>query len=115
MRLVGRGRPGIYAPALLCALAGALLAPPRAARAAEGEVRLLAHGAREQYWVARVYDDSERGGTFVTDVYARPAGEGEWHQLARVEGRALEMAHRGDQVALLLDGGGWLLVSDETV
>src|SRR6185503_5940408 len=82
---------------------------------APSEAQLLAHGTGETYWVARVYGDAERGGAFVTDVYARSAGEAPWHPVARVEGRAVQVAHRGSQLALLLDGGAWLLVSEETV
>lgn len=109
--LVARGcRPGLFVAVLL-----ALLAFPRAAGAAGQDVRLLAHGSREQYWVARVYQQPERGGVFVTDVYTRRAADARWHQVARVEGRTVDLSDRGDQLALLLDGGSWLLVSEETV
>ena len=110
MRLLARGN----ALAILIAAACALLTAPRA-RAADANARLLAHGSGDQYWIARVYEDAERGGAFVTDVYSRPAGEANWHQVTRVEGRSVDMADRSDQLAILLDGGGWLLVSDETV
>src|SRR2546423_978449 len=79
-------------PAVLLALLTLL---PGAARAATGEVRLLAHGSAEQYWIARVHEDLERGGGFLTDVYLRTAGDSAWHQVARVEGRAVDLAERG--------------------
>jgi uncharacterized RDD family membrane protein YckC len=84
-----------------------------AARA--NDAALLAHGSAERFWVARVYQDEQRGGGYVTDVYARLAGEGRWHQIARLDGRALDAAHRGAQLALLLDTGAWILVSEGTV
>lgn len=110
MRLLARGN----ALAILMAAACAVLTTPPA-RATDAQVRLLAHGSGDQYWIARVYEDAERGGAFVTDVYSRPAGDADWHQVARVEGRSVDLADRSDQLALLLDGGGWLLVSEETI
>ena len=110
-RSAGRAVP----PAWLVAVLLALPALSRAAPAADRDVRLLAHGSREQYWIARVHDGAERGGTFITDVYSRPAGDAGWRQVARVEGRSVDLADRDGQLALLLDGGGWLLVSEETV
>src|SRR3954453_13634922 len=117
MRPPAGGLAPAYAPAVLLALPALMMAPllPSAAWAASGEVRLLAHGSAEQYWIARVHEDVEHGGGFLTDVYLRTAGDSARHQVARVEGRAVDLAERGDQLALLLDGGGWLLVSDETV
>ena len=110
-RLAGRAaRPAFWFAVLL-----ALHPAPRAAGAEGKDVRLLAHGSREQYWIARVHQVPERGGTFLTDVYTRPAGDSQWRQISRVEGRTVDVAHRADQVALLLDSGAWLLISDETV
>lgn len=85
------------------------------ALAQAAEAQLLAHGSAERYWVARVYQDAGRGGAFITDVYGRSAGSSAWQQVARVEGRTVQVAHRGGQLALLMDGGGWLLVSEDTV
>ena len=109
-RPLARGTP----PAWPLAVALAVHALAGAAWATDRDLRLLAHGARERYWVARVYDDAERGSP-VTDVYTRSAGDTDWGPVARVEGRAVDLADRGGQLALLLDGGAWLLVSDETV
>ena len=78
------------------------------------DAALLAHGSADRFWVARVYNEPQRGG-YVTDVYTRVAGEGRWQQIARLDGRAVDAAHRGAQLALLLDTGGWLLVSEGTV
>jgi uncharacterized RDD family membrane protein YckC len=114
VRTVGGNCPARPAAPAAVAVLLALLALAGAAPAAQPEVRLLAQGARERYWVARVYDDAQRGGP-LSDVYARPAADGDWRPIARVEGRAVDLADRGDQLALLLDNGGWLLVSDETV
>jgi uncharacterized RDD family membrane protein YckC len=93
----------------------ALLHGPGAAHAAANEAALLAHGSAERFWLGRVHEDADRGGASVTDVYARSAGDARWHQVARVEGRAVDAAHRGAQLALLLDTGSWLLVSEDTV
>ena len=107
------GRRGAAGVVLSLLWHGLVAGGPALARAADA--RLLAHGSDERYWVARVYEDVERGGAFVTDVYGRSAGDANWAQVARVEGRTVQVAHRGAQLALLMDGGGWLLVSDETV
>ena len=112
MRPIVRGGAAVFALPLLAAL---VLAAPVGARAAAGEAQLLSHGSAETYWVARVYEDASRGGSFSTDVYVRAAGDADWRQVARVDGRAVQLAHRGGQLAVLLDGGGWLLVSGETV
>ena len=71
-RWAGRAAP----PACLVAVLFALPALCRAA-APDRDVRLLAHGSRELYWIARVYDDAERG-TSVTDVYSRSAAGAEY-------------------------------------
>jgi uncharacterized RDD family membrane protein YckC len=100
-------------------VAAACLVSPacRAAFAAAGapDAQLLADGAGDTHWLARVYQDPGRTGPFLTDVYARSAGENRWHQLARLEGRTVQLTHRGSQLALLLEDGQWLLLSEETV
>ena len=113
MRLNVRAR----AAALALPLLFTVLATPVALHAAApaADAHLLSHGSGDTYWVARVYEDAQRGGAFNTDVYARAAGDANWHQVARVDGRTVQLAHRGAQLALLLDHGGWLLVSDDTV
>ena len=122
MGLIDYGRA--LAAAVLCA-AVFYAAGPVGALAADGDAGtgasagafadLLAHGSGDRFWVARVHQDPARGGAFITDVFARPAAEGRWTQVVRVEGRALDVAHRGSQLALLLDGGGWLLASEPVV
>ena len=103
------------APWLALSILWAALTPTANALAQAADAQLLAHGSPERYWVARVYSDPGRAGAFVTDVYGRSAGDANWHQVARVEGRTVQVAHRGGQLALLMDGGTWLLVSEETV
>src|SRR4051794_31918338 len=99
----GAAPPALAAAVWLLLLCASACGAPMAGGA---DVQVLAHGSGERYWLARVFADPQRGGTFVTDVYGRLAGESTWHQLARVEGRAAQLANRGEQVALLLDGGG---------
>src|SRR5688500_4759801 len=122
MGLIAYGRA--LAAAVLCAAALCVVGPSGALAADGGAggssgagagADLLAHGSGDRFWVARVHQDPARGGLFITDVFARPAAEGRWAQVVRVEGRALDMAHRGSQLALLLDGGGWLLASEPVV
>src|SRR5918993_1253634 len=118
MGLIAYGRA--LAAAVLCAAvlyaAGPARAQPTDGSAGAGATAdLLAHGSGDRFWVARVHQDPNRGGAFITDVFARPATEQRWVQVMRVEGRALDVAHRGSQLALLLDGGGWLLASEPVV
>jgi uncharacterized RDD family membrane protein YckC len=93
----------------------ACLAGSVARAAPAADAKLLADGSGDAHWLARVYQDPGRTGPFLTDVYARSTGENRWHQLARLEGRTVQLAHRGSQLALLLEGGQWLLLSEETV
>jgi uncharacterized RDD family membrane protein YckC len=102
----------VWAAAVCAALLAGTVAgaaPPSA------DARLLANGSGDAHWLARVYQDPGRTGPFLTDVYARSTGENRWHQLARLEGRTVQLAHRGSQLALLLEDGQWLLLSEETV
>ena len=117
MGLIAYGRA--LAAAVLCAAVLHAAGPARAQSAdanagAGATADLLAHGSGDRFWVARVHQDPARGGAFITDVFARPATEQRWVQVVRVEGRALDLAHRGTQLALLLDGG-WLLASEPVV
>ena len=113
LRLIVRAR-GSRGAFLALPLLFAVLAAPADLPAAPGDAQLISHGSSEKYWVVRVSEDVNRGGAYVSDVYARAAGEAGWHQVARVDGRTVQAAHRGSQLALLLDGGGWLVVSEET-
>lgn len=109
MRSIFRARAAAVRTAVWCIFIAGV------AQGQADDARLLAHGDGESFWVARVYADPQRAGGFVTDLYARAAGQARWQQVSRVEGRTVQVAHRGAQVALLQDSGDWLLVSGETV
>lgn len=108
MRSIFRARAAAVAAAVWCIFIAGV------AQGQADDARVLAHGNGESFWVARVYADPQRAGGFVTDLYARAAGQARWQQVSRVEGRTVQVAHRGAQVALLQDSGDWLLVSGET-
>lgn len=99
-------------------------AQPAAAQPAAVDRRpvLLAHGSDGWFWLARIRDDRATGGTagLRTELYARPAQSadglvaGAWVDLQPVGQRAVSLAHRGRQLAVLLDDGQWTLVSPES-
>lgn len=107
-------RPLFPARAVTCAVALWCACAASVAGADAEDARLQAHGDSESFWVARVYADPQRAGGFVTDLYARAAGQARWQPVSRVEGQTIQLAHRGAQVALLQKSGEWLLVSGET-
>ncbi len=80
---------------------------------------LLAQGSLDErtdrsdwVWVARVVPSAASPGEATTTVYVRKSGGSQWAELARgLGGRAVSIASRGEQVALLLDNGEWVIVS----
>ena len=95
---------------LLGAVAG------RDAAAAGRRQDLVAHGSQDRFWIADVSAGAGKDGAQVrTDVYARSVGETRWQPVTTVESRVVSMAHRGPQLALLLDDGTWLLASEEAL
>lgn len=93
-------------------VAGGVMGPSGAA----ADDRLLAHGSNDYFWLARGTDSSKQGGSFLTDLYARAAGDARWARVAQVQARVIDVARRGEaQLALLTEGGGWLLLSETTL
>jgi uncharacterized RDD family membrane protein YckC len=80
---------------------------------------LLAHGARDRFWVARVsageVDNANAPAPLRTYVYVRSVGDSQWLPAVQVDSRVVAMAHRGSQLALLLAEGDWLLASEEAL
>jgi uncharacterized RDD family membrane protein YckC len=98
----------------------ALLCLMQFAGIAAAETRnLLVHGSAERYWIVRIEQETAGG-------YASPAGAtatlrsvvlsrrltGPWKQIARLSLPIVSVAHRGTQLAALLDNGQWMLLWD---
>jgi uncharacterized RDD family membrane protein YckC len=100
---------------LVLALAGAW---PRDASAAGRRQDLVAHGSEDRFWIGNVSVGTGADNAQVrTDLFVRSVGESRWQPVTRdpIESRVVAMAHRGPQLALLLDDGSWLLVSEQAL
>src|SRR5688572_26552071 len=107
---------------LLCASAffaagGFAFAPAAFAR---DEQDVLAHGTDQWFWVVRVAPAPEAGkpaagaalAPVQSRVFGRPSGGG-WRQWWQPLGRRVQsVASRDGQLAVLLDDGQWLLLSE---
>jgi uncharacterized RDD family membrane protein YckC len=94
---------------LLISLCAATAAAQEAANARPRD--LLAHGTGDAFWVARVASDPANPKHEQTVVQARGVGGGDqWRVLKQVEGRAVGMANRNDQLVLVTATGGWMLL-----
>jgi len=96
--------------------------PAQAAPAPAVPADLLAHGGlapspyggEELFWVAQVVPNKEPGASgSVTRFFAVRASESKWQQWGEVPARAVSLASRGPQLAVLLDDGSWVLLSDD--
>ena len=78
---------------------------------------LVAHGSADRFWIARILPGDADTSPVKTQVYVRSVGESRWLPVTRepIESRVVAMAHRGPQLALLLDDGAWLLVSEQAL
>jgi uncharacterized RDD family membrane protein YckC len=102
-----------FCAVLALALAGAW---PRDASAAGRKQDLVAHGSEDRFWIGDVSVGTGADNAQVrTDLYVRSVGESRWQPAASVESRVVAMAHRGPQLALLLDDGVWLLASEQAL
>ena len=111
-----RGTVGLRLLLCVVTLCGAAWAP--CALAAPARQDLVAHGSGERFWVARVSPPDPAKGASAgvrTAIYVRSVGESHWAPVRQVEARVVAMAHRGPQLALLLDDGRWLLASEDTL
>lgn len=71
---------------------------------------LLSHASEDQYWISQTLPPP-RGATLGRSaVRARQrASNRPWERVALLSGRAVDLAHRGSNAAVLLDDGTWLL------
>ena len=81
---------------------------PRVARADQ----LLAHGTADMFWIARVVEPAAGAQDQVrTIVRGRGVGpDAQWADVGQVASRVICLAHRGNQLAALLDTGEWMLL-----
>jgi uncharacterized RDD family membrane protein YckC len=98
----------------------ALLAVLACANLAAADTRqLLVHGSSDRYWIVRIEQESAGGqaspagasATLRSIVLARRL-TGPWKQIARLSLPIVSVAHRGTQLAALLDNGQWMLLWD---
>ena len=95
--------------------------PARGAPAPAVSRDLLAHGGlvpggEDLFWVARVFPNREPGGSSgsLTRFFAVRASESKWQQWGEgIPLRAISLASRGSQLAVLLDDGTWVLLSED--
>ncbi len=80
------------------------------APASASPVELLAHGTDELYWIARVEQSEADPNARRTLVQMRSNATQHWHALGRIDGRAVQLASRGSDLAVLLDNGQWMLM-----
>jgi uncharacterized RDD family membrane protein YckC len=107
----------LQATLLLCAIASTAVIP-RAARGADENERLLAHGTEQMYWVAKVapVQSPNPGATppappaWRSIVQARTNGGQRWHLLSRLDAPIASMTNRSESVAVLLASGDWMLL-----
>jgi uncharacterized RDD family membrane protein YckC len=73
---------------------------------------LLAHGSGDRLWLAEVVQQPEPQGGERTILRTRQTGAGntQWIELARLNGRVVALANRGNDLVALLDSGDWLIV-----
>ncbi|MDB5301052.1 MAG: family rane protein [Phycisphaerales bacterium] len=75
---------------------------------------LLAHGTDDHLWVGYVsVPPFPKGATEQTRIAFRVANKDEWEFLTNIGARAIGLANRGTQLAVLLEGGDWVLVSED--
>lgn len=107
----------ITAPVFVVFAIIALTLPAHAAPpAVQGErgQNLIAYGNEEAFWIARMTAPGTGGseaGAAQTQVMVRLAGTAEWAELRQVGPRAISLASRGGQLAMLLEDGEVLLLS----
>ncbi len=91
-----------------------IVAAPSAALAEARNENLLAHGAEDRFWIAQYVPKSASQPDVPphTVVYVRGAGDSSFFRFREAGGHILALAHRGEQLGLLLEGGEWVMASD---
>ncbi|HWE95200.1 MAG TPA: RDD family protein [Tepidisphaeraceae bacterium] len=75
---------------------------------------LLAHGSEDRLWAGYVHvPPYPKEATEQTRIAYRIATKDQWEFLTDIGARAVGLANRGTQLAVLLEGGEWVLVSDD--
>jgi uncharacterized RDD family membrane protein YckC len=102
----------LYAALLMCLLmAGVARSAPATQPAGQD---LLAHGSEDRLWVGYVHvPPYPKEATEQTRIAYRIATKDQWEFLTDIGARAVGLANRGTQLAVLLEGGEWVLVSDD--
>lgn len=87
---------------------------PGPARMVGQEQNLLAHGTDDSFWVGQILPGTTAsGGEEQTRLCIRSAGGSDWQHLTDLPARAVCLSNRGPQLAVLLEGGDWLLISND--
>jgi uncharacterized RDD family membrane protein YckC len=105
-------RPAHAAPPPPPATAPATSPAPARTSAPAGR-ELLAFGTEQRFWSADVipYAQGKTSGT-KTFLRVRGPGDPQWRIIGELEAPALSLAHRGNELLVVLDGGDWRIVSD---
>jgi hypothetical protein len=73
-------------------------------------VEVLTHGTDDLYWIARVEPSPPDQKIIRTVVQMRASGAQRWRMLSKLDGRAVALANRGKDLAVLLETGQWMLL-----
>lgn len=73
---------------------------------------LQAHGSDDRLWLARVEPLPPKPGAEVTTLFLREKFKNEWRRLDPIAVRVGGLASRGSQLAVLLPGGDWRLMTE---
>jgi hypothetical protein len=74
------------------------------------QTNLFSQGSDEQYWIVRVVPNADKSGHSST-INVRQLGQDQWDSIEKIGGRVVDCAVRGQQLAVILDNGDWMLVS----
>lgn len=80
-----------------------------ASRGAPSQPQLLTHGTDDAYWIARVEPVPETSGQR-TVLQLRAKFDDRWKLVGSIDSRAISLADRGTDLAVLLDTGQWMLL-----
>ena len=85
---------------------------PVSAAAASAAHHLFAQGSDDFFWVAEVIPATGKTPE-MTRIYFRQAGSEAWQHVSDLPARATSVACSALQLAVLLDSGNWILVSED--
>jgi uncharacterized RDD family membrane protein YckC len=76
---------------------------------------LLAHGADDVLWMARVLPALQNNPYESTNLWCRENFGGPWTPLRNISSRVMSMASLGDEVLLVLRDGQWMIADEQDI